>query len=73
MCYFLDLCRGYLGLPGGSLVKNPPANAGDIGLIPGSARSPGERILWYSCLGNPMDKGAWWAVVHRVMKESDTT
>ena len=48
------------------VVKNPPANAGDIrdeGLIPGSGRSPGEGIgnlLQYSCLGNPIDRGAWW-------------
>ena len=48
------------------VVKNPPANAGDIknvGLIPGSGRSPGEEHgnpLQYSCLENPMDRGAWW-------------
>ena len=53
--------------------KNPPANAGDIrdaGSIPGSGRSPGggnDSPLQYSCLGNPMDRGAWW-VVHRVAK-----
>ena len=56
------------------MVKNPPANAGDIrdeGLIPGSGRSPGEGIgnlLQYSCLGNPIDRGAWWARVHRISK-----
>ena len=47
------------GFPGGSVVKNPPANEGDAGLIPGSRRSPGERTgnpLQYSCLGNPMDR-----------------
>ena len=57
-------------------VRNPPANAGDVGLIPGSGRSPGEgndNPLQYSCLGNPMDRGAWWAIVHGVTKESDTT
>ena len=46
----------------GSVVKNPPANAGDAGSIPGSGRYPGERIanpLQYSCLGDPMDRGAW--------------
>ena len=54
------------------MVKNLPANAGDVrdvGLIPGSGRSPGRghvNPLQYSCLGNPMDKGAWWVVVHRV-------
>ena len=53
-----------LGVPGGSVVKNPPANVGDPGLIPGSGRSPGEgngNPLQYSCLENPMDRGAWWA------------
>ena len=52
------------------VVKNPPANAGDIGdmsSIPGSGRSPGGvhgNSLQYSCLENPMDRGAWWATVH---------
>ena len=53
------------------LVKNPPANAGDAGWISGSGRSPREghgNPLQYSCLGNPMDRGAWWAVVHGVAK-----
>ena len=48
--------------PGGSVVKNPPTKAGDMGLIPGSGRSPGEgndNPLQYSCLGNPMHRGAW--------------
>ena len=55
-------------------VKNPPANAGDIrdtGSIPGTGRSPGGghgNPLYYSCLENPMDRGAWWAAVHRVTK-----
>ena len=56
---------------GGSLVKNPPANAGDAGSILGLGRSPGEgngNPLQYTCLGNPMDKGAWWATVHGVTK-----
>ena len=53
------------------LVKNPPANAGDVrdvGSIPGLGRSPGggnNNPLQYSCLKNPMDRGAWWATVHR--------
>ena len=58
--------RSYLGSPGGSVVGNPPASAGDTGLIPGSGRSRGEgndNPLWYPCLGNPMDRGAWWATV----------
>ena len=56
------------------MVKNPPANAGDAGSVPGLRRSPGERndnSLQYSCLGNPTDRGAWWAVVHGVAKQSD--
>ena len=65
-----------MGFPGGSVVRNLPANAGDVGLIPGLGRSPGEgngNLLQYSCLGNPVDRGAWWATVHGVTKESDTT
>ena len=65
-----------LVLPGGSLVKNLPANTGDAGLIPGSRRYPGEgngNPLQYSCLENSMDRGAWWATVHGVAKKSDTT
>ena len=49
------------------MVKNLPADAGDSGLIPRSGRSPGEgngNLLQYSCLGNPMDGGAFWATVH---------
>ena len=61
------------------VVKNSPANSGDvrdIGSIPGSGRSPGGGA-WQptpvSCLGNHMDRGAWWATVHRITKESDMT
>ena len=56
------------------LVKNPPANAGDVrntGLITGSGRSPGGghgKPLQYPCLENPMDREAWWSTVHRVAK-----
>ena len=56
------------------MVNNPPANAGDIrgeGLIPGLGRTPGGghgNPLQYSCLENPMDRGAWWATVHGVTK-----
>ena len=54
------------------MVKNLPANAGDVGLIPESGKSPGEgngNPLQYSCLGNSMDRGAWWARVHEVSEE----
>ena len=62
------------GFPGGASVKNLPANAGDtrdMGLIPGSGRSPGEgnsNPLQYSYPGNPMDRGAWQAIVHGITK-----
>ena len=64
-----------LGFPGGSEIKASACNAGDLGSIPGSGRSPGEgngNPLQYSCLENPMDRGACWATVHGVA-ESDTT
>ena len=60
---------------GGSAVKNPPANAGDVGLISGLRKLTGEgngNPLHYSCLGNPMDREAWQAMVHGVAKELDT-
>ena len=59
------------GFSGGSAVKNTPADAGDEGLIPGLGRSPGGGHgipLQHSCLENPMDRGDWWAIVHRVAK-----
>ena len=62
-----------MGFPGGSDSKESACNAGEPGLIPGSARSPGEgngNPLQYSCLENPMDRGAWKATVHGVTKES---
>ena len=75
--YFILLIspRNILGFPGGSMVKNPPANAGDAGLIPGSGRSSGEgngNPPQYSCLGNLMDRGL---VVYSPWscKESDMT
>ena len=64
-------CKGF---PGGSVVKNPPAIAGDVGLISGSGGSPVEgngNPLQYSGQENPTDRGAWWATVHRV-KETTT-
>ena len=57
-----------LGFPGGSVV---PGNAGDASLIPGLGRCSGEgngNPLQYSCLKNPMDRGAWWALVHGLTK-----
>ena len=65
-----------MGFPGGSLVKNLPVNSGDAGLISGSGRALREgngNPLQYSCLGNPMDEGAWRAIVHDIPKESDMT
>ena len=65
-----------LGFPGVSMIKNLPASVGDVGSIPGLGRSPGKgnsNPLQYSCLGNPMGREAWWASVHGVVKESDTT
>ena len=60
-----------VGFPGGSVIKNLLANAGDAGLIPGSGRCPGEgnsNPLQYSCLENPMDRVAWQSIVHGVAK-----
>ena len=60
-----------MGFPGGTKGKELPANVGDAGLIPGSGRSPGGGNgypLQYSCLGNPMDRGAWWVTVYGVAK-----
>ena len=58
------------------MVKNPPANAGDVGWNSGSGISPGGgngNPFQYSCLENPMDRGVWWATVHGVAKGLDTT
>ena len=66
VCMYVDT-----GFPGGSVVKNPPAKAGDMGLIPGLGRFPGEENgnpLQYSCLENPLDRGVWKAIVHEVSK-----
>ena len=57
--------------PGGADSKESACNAGDLGSIPGLGRSPGEgngNPLQYSCLENPVDRGAWWATVHGVAK-----
>ena len=54
------------GLPGGSVVRNPPPNAGDAGSIPRSGRCPegNGNLLQYTCLENSMDRGVWWATFH---------
>ena len=62
---YLHAARLSLGFLGCSMVKNPPANAADAGLIPGSGRSPGggnRNPLQYSCLENGLDRGAWQAI-----------
>ena len=61
----------FICIPGSSDDKASAYNAGDLGSIPGSGRSPGEgngNPLQYSCLENPMDLGAWWATIHGVAK-----
>ena len=69
----------YTGFPDGSVVKNPPTSAGDagdIGSVTGSERSPGGgngNLLQYYCLENSTDRRVWQATVHGFMKESDTT
>ena len=65
----LELCSP--GFPGGSVVKNLPANVGDTDSIPGLGRSPtvgNDSQLQDSCLGNPTDRGAWRSIVHEVTK-----
>ena len=72
---YINSAANLWGFPGGSMVKNPPASAGDAGLILGLGRSPGGgngNPFQYSCLGNPMDKGTWQTTVHGVA-ESDRT
>ena len=72
----VSTCICYFSFPHGSLAKWPPVNAGDVSLIPGLGRSPGKgnsKSLQYSCLGNPMDRGAWQAIVHGVAKNLDMT
>ena len=62
-----------MGFPGGSKVKNPPASAGDVALIPGLGISPGEgggNPLQYSCLGNSTDRGDQQAAVHGVAESN---
>ena len=74
LIFILGICHhiSTRGFPGGSAVKNPPANAGEAGSVPGSGRCSGGgngKPLQYSCLGNPMDRGAIWATTHGVAEE----
>ena len=65
-----------VGLPWWLSGKESACQAGDSGSIPGLGRFPEEgngNLLQYACLGNPIDRGAWWATVHGVAKESDPT
>ena len=66
--YFLNARLGDGGFPGGAVGKGPPANAGDQGSIPGSGRSPEKNCTAVFLPGNPMDRGAWQAIVHVVAK-----
>ena len=69
--HFSTLLHVIGNFPGDSVVKDPPANTGGSGSIPGSGRSPGEgngNSLRYSCLENPVDREAWCATVHGVTK-----
>ena len=71
LLYGSGLTSIILGFPGGSEGKESACNAGDLGSIPGLGRSPGGghgNSLHYSCLENPMDREAWWAIVHGVAK-----
>ena len=70
---FIYMCtpKTGMGFPDGSVGKEPACSAGDPGLIPESGRSPGEgngKLLHYSCLEYPMDRGAWWATVHGITR-----
>ena len=70
---FYFICMGF---PCGSAGKESACSAGELGSIPGLGRSPGEGTdnpFHYSCLGNPMDRGAWRSTVHGDCKESETT
>ena len=75
-CVVYEYIKSIEGFPGGSGIKNLPANAEGLGSILGSGRFPGEgngNPFQYSCLQNPMDRGVWWATVHGGSKESDRT
>ena len=66
----------FMGFPGGSVVKNPPTNSGDESSVPGSGRIPREgngNPLQHSCLEYPMGRGSWWATVHGVTGNLDSS
>ena len=71
---YVYACMHVRDFPGDAVVRNPPANAGDAGdmdLLPGSESAPGlenGNPLQYSCMGNSMNRGTWWATVHGVTK-----
>ena len=75
--YTIYLISPFLcGFPGGSVGKESTCDAGDVGSIPGLGRCPGEgngNSLQYSCLENPMERGACWTTVHGILKQSDRT
>ena len=79
LAIFLRDSMYLLGFPGSSVLKNPPGNAGDtgdVGSIPGwgrSSRGGNGSLLQYFCLGNPMDRGVWWATCCGFAKELDMT
>ena len=69
--WYLHTLDSNMGVPGDSVVENPPANSGDSSVIPGLGRSPGEgngNPLEYFCLGNPTDSRVWQATVYEVAK-----
>ena len=75
MCHFCTRVILSLGFSGGSDSKESACNGGDLGLIPGLGRSPGEgngSPLQCSCLESPMDRGAWWPIVQPVVAQSRT-
>ena len=72
--HFIFTYSIHRGFPGGSVVNNPPANVGDMGLILVPEKANGEgngNPLQCSYLGNPIDRGAWWATLHGVAKRQE--
>ena len=76
-CFYLYIFfdMNFMTFPDGPVIKSPPANAGDMGSVPGSGRSPGDGIsnpLQYSYLGNPMHQGGWQGTVHGAAESNKT-